>query len=103
MKADHSPAPWRWVRERDSSDQGAIFDANDVTVCSFGDDTLYYPVEGQPPDDADLALILKAPLLPELAEALRMLLRTNGTPRYDDEIHADKTARAALARYDEEG
>lgn len=53
------------------------------------------------PSDELKELREKVKLLPELVEALRMMVRTSGTPHYEDEVYADKLARSALQRYEE--
>jgi hypothetical protein len=67
---------------------GAILGASGVPVCTFGYCTTYYPVEGDPPTDADARLIASAP---DLLEALQgLVLPINNK--------AHNAARAAIAK-----
>jgi hypothetical protein len=58
-----SPRPWsfrepgKWP---ENADAGAFVDAGGKDVCWFGNAEQYYPTEGTPPSDDDIALILKA-------------------------------------------
>jgi hypothetical protein len=61
--------PWRFEEDADDvDDMGRFVGADGTIVCSFGDDTCYYPTAGRPPDGADRQLIAAAPELLEFAE-----------------------------------
>lgn len=62
----HTSGPWT-VDPGQGDYMGAILGASGVPVCTFGYCTTYYPVEGDPPTDADARLIASAP---DLLEAL---------------------------------
>jgi hypothetical protein len=55
-----SPRPWRFEKAEEWDDMGRIVDADGETVCSFGDATQYYPTQGDPPDEDNLAFLLAA-------------------------------------------
>lgn len=79
-----SPHPWRWeCEETRGTDMGAILDATGKHVCEFGNAEQYYPTEGSPPNNADLALILEAPCVYEAAEALVMAWRKDRDAVFD--------------------
>jgi len=59
----HTPAPWTWIPGK-KSDQGSI----EPDICWFGDDTTYYPTEGDPPNDANARLMAAAPDLLNMLE-----------------------------------
>jgi hypothetical protein len=96
----HTPGPWTW-QEGDGNEMPKLI-AGDKEVCNFGDDTTYYPSEGEPPNDADASLIAAAP---ELLEALEWCADTlavfvdDGTAALDSVIGKNLTAaRAAIAK-----
>jgi len=91
----HSPLPWRWVDQK-GDELPKLVDARGETVCSFGEATQFYPVEGTPPKEADAALIAAAP---EMAKALRCLL-DEWELLGDTTSVAIQRARALLARID---
>lgn len=87
-----TPGPWTFVpaggtREYgdDRTDMGRFTGADGTTVCEFGDETTYYPINGFPPNEADARLIAAAP---ELLEALlpfsALDLRPDGFDKRDD-------------------
>ena len=66
-----SPGPWTWEYSLDPHDTscGEILDADGEAVCDFGHDVQYYPIAGHAPNEADLAVILKAFLIPLIQQA----------------------------------
>ncbi len=83
----HTSGPWT-VDPGQGDYMGAILGASGVPVCTFGYCTTYYPVEGDPPTDADARLIASAP---DLLEALQgLVLPINNK--------AHNAARAAIAK-----
>lgn len=55
----HTKEPWAWViSERRFSDMGGIYGACGGQVCHFGDAEQFYPTEGEPPSEDDLARLL---------------------------------------------
>ncbi len=83
----HTSGPWT-VDPGHGDYMGAILGASGVPVCTFGYCTTYYPVEGDPPTDADARLIASAP---DLLEALQgLVLPINNK--------AHNAARAAIAK-----
>lgn len=83
----HTSGPWT-VDPGHGDYMGAILGASGVPVCTFGYCTTYYPVEGDPPTDADARLIASAP---DLLEALRWLVLPINNK-------AHNAARAAIAK-----
>ena len=62
MSAGHTPGPWYWVHHDEvTHDMPKLIGANGKEVCSFGNDTTYYPSAGDPPSPHDQALIAGAP------------------------------------------
>ncbi len=56
-----SPGPWRWsVNPSAMAEDVGSIDAPGGRVCWFGDQTQYYPCEGEPPSASDLAFIIAA-------------------------------------------
>lgn len=55
MEQDWTPEPWSWAEEKNAEDMGRIVGRDGSVVCGFGDCTTYYPTEGNPPSDNDLA------------------------------------------------
>jgi len=87
MAGKHTPGPWHWDSQDDVIDCGnlpALRAANGETICHFGDDTDYYPTEGNPPSEADARLIAAAPELRAALEELYALVRGE-SPRLLDE------------------
>ncbi len=83
----HTSGPWT-VDPGHGDYMGAILGASGVPVCTFGYCTTYYPVEGDPPTDADARVIASAP---DLLEALQgLVLPINNK--------AHNAARAAIAK-----
>lgn len=69
--------PWVFSADEDDTyDNGLIKSENGSIVCYFGNREQYYPANGEPPDSADMALILASP---DLLSALQQLLEI-----YDD-------------------
>lgn len=62
----HTPGPWEWVESMGGRNMPSLRSTT-CEVCNFGDDGPYYPVEGEPPSEADMRLIAAAP---DLLEAL---------------------------------
>lgn len=83
-----TPGPWKWV-EGKGTWRGSI----EPDVCDFGDDTQYYPTEGEPPNEANAHLIAAAP---DLYDALEALLVTKAPDFIPSRLWDD--ARAALAK-----
>jgi len=95
VRADKSegltPGPWGFVEEGNLRDMGSIVGSNGETICWFGDSERYYPSEGEPPNDADLALILAAPdMLRSLRDA-ESWLSSECPPTIRDQIKATIT------------
>lgn len=98
MSAGYTPKPWKWVdrvlkgpaKYAGPSDMGGFIGADGKVVCWFGDAEDYYPTEGEPPSDADKALIASAP---ELLEALIGVVSVadRDTPEF-------RAARTAIAK-----
>lgn len=88
----HTSGPWT-VDPGQGDYMGAILGASGVPVCTFGYCTTYYPVEGDPPTDADARLIASAPDLLEALQQCIDFLPDRGLPG----IAKDK-ARAAIAK-----
>lgn len=71
MSEQHTPGPWIFVpasvsgafSSGDDNDMGGFKSADGEFVCHFGDDTMYYPSAGTPPNEADARLIAAAPKL----------------------------------------
>ena len=114
--AEATKGPYTWeppIKWPAEGDNGRILGANGETVCHFGDSTQYYPSEGDPPSDADLALWFFAvnalPALLDVAEAAekyRAAERLHGegptTPgRRTDRVEAGRVLDAALAKLKE--
>lgn len=68
---------------------GGFYSAEGHEVCSFGDETTYYPCAGTPPSAADAQLIAAAPMLLKFAEWI--------LSRAHDESQEAIRARAAIA------
>ena len=67
-----TPGPWEF-RPQSGKDMGGFYAPTD-RVCWFGDETTYYPSEGEPPSAEDARLIAAAPdLLAALRRAEEML------------------------------
>lgn len=72
-----APGDWEWIEQALNSNTMDALWAGDVEVMNFGDDTDYYPTEGDPPDYRVMRFIAAAnptailALLAEL-EALRV-------------------------------
>ena len=67
--------PWRWDPKRGTYEYNAQnvggFVAGGAAVCHFGNSEQYYPEQGEPPNEADRALIAEyRTAAPELARAL---------------------------------
>lgn len=71
--------PWCFKRKDDDTDNGGLYNLEGNLVCHFGDSEQYYPTDGTPPDEDDMALITAAP---DLLEALQNLMkcRSDGVP-----------------------
>lgn len=63
--------PWCFKRKDDDTDNGGLYNLEGNLVCHFGDSEQYYPTDGTPPDEDDMALITAAPDL--LAALQRMV------------------------------
>jgi len=92
---ERTPGPWQFqVRASQENHMGEFIGRDGAVVCSFGDGTTFYPTEGEPPNDADIALIEAAPdLLDALKDAL-CALEVCGK----DYGYAMGKARAAIAK-----
>ena len=91
---ERTPGPWKFEVRAKGDDMGHFTGRDGAVGCSFGDSTTYYPTEGEPPNDADIALIEAAPdLLDALKDAL-CALEVCGKD-YD---YAIGKARAAIAK-----
>ena len=67
--------PWRWDPKRGTYEYNAQnvggFVAGGAAVCHFGNSEQYYPEQGEPPNEADRALIAEyRTAAPDLARAL---------------------------------
>jgi hypothetical protein len=94
----HTKGPWRFEDDADDfDDMGRFVGADGTIVCSFGDDTTYYPTAGSPPEDADRRLIASAP---DLLEALKLCAAVcaGETINKNGLIAALESARAAIAK-----
>lgn len=57
-----TPGPWRWEEgNTEWRDLGRFIGANDWPICWFGNQTTYYPTQGDEPHETDIHLIAKAP------------------------------------------
>jgi len=65
-----TPGPWEW-RMHERYNLPALYGANGEVVMHFGDDEPFYPVNGQPPNPHNSALIAAAPDLYEACEKAR--------------------------------
>jgi hypothetical protein len=74
-----TPGPWRWedrpkhgkAQVTYHTDVGGIVAGDAHMVAWFGDSETYYPTDGTPPNEHDLALLLEAVnALPDLLDAL---------------------------------
>lgn len=61
-----TPGPWEFEDEGKNF-MGRFVSASGEQICDFGYNTTYYPVEGQPPEDADRRAIA---LLPTILQRL---------------------------------
>lgn len=86
--------PWCFKRKDDDTDNGGLYNLEGNLVCHFGDSEQYYPTDGTPPDEDDMALITAAP---DLLEALQGVINkwTFGPAYNAPEFVA---ARAAIAK-----
>jgi hypothetical protein len=87
----HTRGPWRFEEDADDiDDMGRFVGADGTIVCSFGDDTTYYPTAGSPPEGADRQLIAAAPQM----LAVLLQIRRMGYADIGDRMMID----AAIAR-----
>jgi hypothetical protein len=64
-----SPGPWAWYTDPDG--EGSLPELvapENISVCWFGVNAQYYPVEGRPPNEANARLIAAAPEMYELLQ-----------------------------------
>ena len=80
--AKHTPRPWHWDAGDPYLRMGGIMGPDGEWVCHFGDYETYYPTAGDPPSDADRALMLAAP---DLLSALRELVYQRSGEGYNSD------------------
>jgi hypothetical protein len=76
-------------------DLGGIYAADRRVICSFGNDTTYYPSEGEAPRVDDAHLIAAAP---DMFEALTAIMGHFGPGTMDHELFLKGTQALAKAR-----
>lgn len=93
--------PWCFKRKDDDTDNGGLYNSEGNLVCHFGDSEQYYPTDGTPPDEDDIALITAAP---DLLEALQNMIGAFDNPIVRRKLPSDfnseaiQSARAAITK-----
>lgn len=79
---------WCFKRKDDDTDNGGLYNLEGNLVCHFGDSEQYYPTDGTPPDEDDMALITAAPdLLKELQKLRAYVIDVCGVA--EEDCHAE--------------
>lgn len=92
---------WCFKRKDDNTDNGGLYNLEGNLVCHFGDSEQYYPTDGTPPDEDDMALITAAP---DLLEALQNMIGAFDNPIVRRKLPSDfnaeaiQSARAAISK-----